>query len=67
MSQTDLYGPYRKTMADVMSRIKERIERYNREYESAHGEKLYEHLTWRIKHDESMLEKLRRNGVEATT
>ena len=66
MNQTDLYGPYRQTMTDVMNRIREQIETYGREYEAAHGEKLYEHLTWRIKQEESMLEKLQRNGLEAT-
>ena len=66
MNQMDLYGPYRNTMTAVMNQIKEQIERCNREYESSHGEKLYEHLTWRIKHEESMLEKLRRNGAKAT-
>ena len=66
MDQMDLYGPYRSTMTDIMNRIKGQIEAYSREYESSHGQKLFEHLTWRIKHEESMLEKLRRNGVEAT-
>lgn len=66
MNQIDLYGPYRETMTDVMHQMIKQIEAYGREYETSHGEKLYEHLTWRIKSETSMLEKLQRYGEEAT-
>lgn len=67
MNQFDLYGPYRRTMTDVMHQMIRQIEAYSREYETSHGEKLYEHLTCRIKSETSMIEKLQRNGVEVTT
>ena len=63
--QPDLYGPYRDAMKAVMEQTREMIEASGREYESLHGEKLYEHLICRIKSDESMAEKLRRYGCEA--
>ena len=66
MNQIDLYGPYRETMTDVMRQMVRQIEAYSKEYETSHGEKLYEHLTCRIKSETSMIEKLQRNGEEVT-
>lgn len=66
MSQPGLYGPYLKPMTDVMQRIVSQIEKCCASYESQHGEKLYEHLRYRIKSEESMIEKLEKRGLEAT-
>ena len=66
MSHTGLYGPYLKPMTDVMQRIVSQIEKCCASYESQHGEKLYEHLRYRIKSEESMIEKLEKRGLEAT-
>ncbi len=59
----DIYGPYRPDMERVMEGLVGRLEA-NRQAED--GEKLYEHLTCRIKSDGSMRDKLRRRGLEAT-
>ncbi len=60
----DIYGRYRPTMERIMNDLLERIEKSGRR-ES--GEKLFEHLGCRIKSDESVREKLLRNGLEETT
>ena len=67
MLQTDLYGPYRDTMNAVMEHVRKMIEASGKEYESQHGEKLFDHLSCRIKSEKSMAEKLRRLGFEADT
>ena len=64
--ETGLYGAYRETMERVMHRLTEHIEAYSWAYEETHGEKLFEHLSCRIKSEESMADKLRRLGLEAT-
>ena len=66
MSHTGLYGPYLKPMTDVMQRIVSQIESCCTAYESQYGEKLYEHMRYRIKSEESMIEKLEKRGLEPT-
>lgn len=67
MPQTDLYGPYLDAMNTVMEHVREMIEASGKEYESQHGEKLFEHLACRIKSEESMADKLNRLGLEIDT
>lgn len=61
-----IYGICRESLYSVMNRLVSQIEAYSRDYESANGERLYEHLRYRIKSEESMLDKLRRQGLEPT-
>ena len=61
-----IYGICRESLYSVMNRLVSQIETYSRDYESANGERLYEHLRYRIKSEESMLDKLRRQGREPT-
>ena len=61
-----IYGICRESLYSVMNRLVSQIETYSRDYESANGERLYEHLRCRIKSEESMLDKLRRQGLEPT-
>ncbi len=61
-----IYGICRESLYSVMNRLVSQIETYSRDYESANGERLYEHLRYRIKSEESMLDKLRRQGLEPT-
>lgn len=58
------YGAFRAPMERVMNRLVAEIEAYGRAYEAEHGEKLYEHLLYRIKSEDSMLEKMARRGLE---
>ena len=60
----DIYGSYRPAMERVMNELVSRIEKSTR---TEKGEKLYEHLAFRIKSDESMREKLKRKNLEETT
>lgn len=61
-----IYGICHESLYSVMNRLVSQIETYSRDYESANGERLYEHLRYRIKSEESMLDKLRRQGLEPT-
>lgn len=61
-----IYGICLESLYSVMNRLVSQIEAYSRDYESANGERLYEHLRCRIKSEESMLDKLRRQGLEPT-
>ena len=60
----DIYGTYRQTMDKVMQDLADRIRAGGN---PAGQDKLYEHLSCRIKSDESAREKLRRKGLEEST
>ncbi|MGF0145194.1 GTP pyrophosphokinase [Sharpea azabuensis] len=62
-----IYGEYLPALKEVMERIVGRIESFNEAYQKERGGPLYEHLNYRIKSEESMLEKLERKHLEATT
>lgn len=62
-----IYGGCYETMTRVMHDLVHSIKSYNEQHEAESGERLYEHLRYRIKNDESMREKLARNGLEPTT
>ena len=59
----DIYGSFRQTMEQVMECLLRQIEN-NCQAETG---KLYEHLSFRIKSDESIREKLKSKGLEETT
>ena len=59
----DIYGKYRPAMEGVLDFLAGQIKEKG---VSESGEKLYEHLSCRIKSDESMREKLRRKELEET-
>lgn len=61
-----IYEGYYDTMADIMRHLVEQIEANSRRHEAAGGEKLFEHLNYRIKGEDSMREKLQRRGLEPT-
>ena len=61
-----IYGGCYEAMARVMHDLVHSIEAHNEQHETESGERLYEHLRYRIKSDESMREKLTRNGLEPT-
>ena len=61
-----IYGNCQQNLTVVMNRLVSRIEAYSTAYEAEHGERLYEHLRYRIKSEESMLDKLRRRGLDPT-
>lgn len=61
-----IYGHCRDSLVSVMNRLVSQIEAYSKTYEETNGERLYEHLRYRVKSEESMLEKLWRRGLEPT-
>lgn len=62
-----IYEGYYDTMIQVMEYIAHQIEANSRRYEAEHGDKLYEHLIYRIKGDDSMRDKLVKHGLEPNT
>lgn len=63
----NIYGKYYDAMTEIMNNLVGTIEINSQKQEEKTGEKLYEHLRYRIKDEESMIEKLERNGFEPTT
>ncbi len=61
-----IYGSCQKNLGSILNRIVSQIETYGEAYEEANGERLYEHLRYRIKSEQSMLEKLQKRGLEPT-
>lgn len=61
-----IYESYYDTMIQVMEHIAHQLEANSRRYETEHGNKLYEHLNYRIKGDESMRDKLVKRGLAPT-
>lgn len=66
MGEGTIYGAYLDGVNRVMEDLAGSIEGFNRERLASGGEKLYEHLTYRVKGEESMREKLIRNGHAPT-
>jgi len=62
-----IYGEYGPALRKVMNRLTSELESFNLAHTREHGESLYDHLSGRIKDEESMREKLRRRGLEEST
>lgn len=60
----DIYGTYRPVMDKIMQSLVEQIKAGGN---PPGGDKLYEHLSCRIKSDGSVREKLKRKGLEEST
>lgn len=58
-----IYGDYEKTLQTIAMDLHEKINAYANAYMDEHGDKLYEHLSWRIKSPDSMAEKCERDGL----
>ena len=63
----NIYGEYEKTLHSIAMELQEKINLYANAYMDEHGEKLFEHLNWRIKSPESMTEKCIRDGLPVNT
>ena len=61
-----IYGEYRIRLETVLRDLTARITMINNETKEERGEGIYEHLTARIKSEESMREKCRRKGLPET-
>lgn len=58
-----IYGVYRPYLEKIMEQITAEIEAFNRKSMEDTGDKLYEHLSFRIKSEESMRNKLSEKGL----
>ena len=58
-----IYSGYEKKLYDIAIRVTERIRNYGDAYTDKTGKKLFEHLSWRIKAEESMRSKCIEDGL----
>ncbi len=58
-----IYSGYEKKLYDIAIRVTERIRNYGDAYTDKTGKKLFEHLSWRIKTEESMRSKCIEDGL----
>lgn len=65
-TEDSVYGKYKSALKFVMDSMTDRIRAYNDSFRSEKGEGIYEHLSARIKSEESMREKCRRKGLPET-
>ena len=66
MSHEEIYGDYGAYLAPIMQDLIGRLEDYNKENKAATGFKLYEHLIYRVKAEDSMRDKCQRKGLDQT-
>ena len=66
MSHQKIYGDYGAYLAPIMQDLIRKLEDYNKENKAATGFKLYEHLIYRVKAEDSMRDKCLRKGLEQT-
>ncbi len=62
-----IYGPYRPLLDNAMLTLASKIEKENKKRLDRGEDKLYEHLIYRVKSEESMREKLSRKALPVTT
>ena len=61
-----IYGPYKASLKAVMDGFAQGIRAYSEAEKEKTGEMLYEHLSYRLKAEDSMKEKLTRKGFPLT-
>lgn len=66
MTEPSIYGSYKETLETVMQDLTDCLRRHNEECKEKTGEAAYEHLSCRIKSEESMREKCIRKGLPCT-
>lgn len=59
----NIYGEYAPTLNKILQELINRFKNLNKDYETQHGERLYEHLRGRIKSEASMEQKCQRKGL----
>ncbi|WP_132549326.1 GTP pyrophosphokinase [Pectinatus cerevisiiphilus] len=59
----NIYGKYYPILKNVLDDLVGRIQQYNKEEKEKSGEMAYEHLLYRIKTHDSMVEKCNRKGL----
>ncbi len=59
----NIYGNYEKTLHTIAIDLVDKINGYANTYMDSCGDKLFEHLSWRIKSPESMADKCAKDGL----
>lgn len=67
MTHFNIYGKYEPTLNIILDNIISQIKTYNDMEVQKSGEKAYEHLIYRVKDKDSMLEKCTRKNLPQTT
>ena len=67
MNHFNIYGKYEPTLNIILNNIISQIKTYNDTEIQKSGEKAYEHLIYRVKDKDSMLEKCTRKNLPQTT
>ncbi|MGO5441724.1 GTP pyrophosphokinase family protein [Megamonas funiformis] len=67
MTHFNIYGKYESTLNIILDNIISQIKTYNDMEVQKSGEKAYEHLIYRVKDKDSMLEKCTRKNLPQTT
>lgn len=67
MTHFNIYGKYELTLNIILDNIISQIKTYNDMEVQKSGEKAYEHLIYRVKNKDSMLEKCTRKNLPQTT
>lgn len=67
MTHFNIYGKYESTLNLILDNIVSQIKAYNKIEVQKSGEKAYEHLIYRVKDKDSMLEKCTRKNLPQTT
>lgn len=62
----NIYGKYAPMLDNLLNKMLDRFEQLNKDYETTHHERLYEHLRGRVKSEASMEDKCRRKNLPLT-
>lgn len=61
-----IYGAWKEVLPKIMESLVSRIQEFNRSHQEEYGEGAYEHLIYRIKSEDSMVEKCHRKDLPPT-
>lgn len=67
MTHFNIYGKYEPILNTILDNLVNQIKNYNKIEMQKSGEKAYEHLIYRVKDNDSMLEKCTRKNLSQTT
>lgn len=67
MAHFNIYGKYEPILNTILDNLVNQIKNYNKIEMQKSGEKAYEHLIYRVKDNDSMLEKCTRKNLPQTT
>ena len=66
MTENSIYGRFAGVLPEILKNLAERLEDWNGQQREKTGHSVWDHLTCRVKDEESMREKCRRKGLPET-